>query len=89
LWIRPEERGVLEGGEHFRSDLIGCQLLDHATGVTLGVVEDWQEYGGPLLLQMQRNGKEVLIPFVDAICREVDVAQKRIVVDLPDGLLDL
>jgi ribosomal 30S subunit maturation factor RimM len=30
-----------------------------------------------------------LIPFVNAICREIDVARKVIRVELPEGLADL
>jgi ribosomal 30S subunit maturation factor RimM len=32
---------------------------------------------------------EVLVPFVDSICREVDVSAKRIVIDPPAGLIEL
>jgi len=31
---------------------------------------------------------EILIPLVKDICRTIDVAGKRIVIDPPDGLLD-
>lgn len=40
-------------------------------------------------MEVTVNGREVLIPFVSAICWHVDVAGRRIVVDLPEGLLDL
>jgi len=46
--------------------------------------------GAGELLEVKRpGGKSALIPFVDGICGEVDIEHKRIVVDLPDGLLDL
>ncbi len=41
------------------------------------------------LLVVDRGGREVLIPFVEPLCFEVDAGAKRIRVDLPDGLLDL
>jgi ribosomal 30S subunit maturation factor RimM len=41
------------------------------------------------LLVVDRAGREVFIPFMEALCLEIDPARKRIVVDLPDGLLDL
>jgi 16S rRNA processing protein RimM len=51
------------------------------------VVTDWHEYGGPPLLEVRGDsGKEVLIPFVKAICTEIDPAARRILVDLPEGL---
>jgi len=36
-----------------------------------------------------QDGGELLIPFARAICVEIDVAARRIVVDLPAGLKDL
>jgi ribosomal 30S subunit maturation factor RimM len=43
-----------------------------------------------LLLEVRAAaGKDVLIPFAKAICVEIDVPGRRIVVDLPEGLDDL
>jgi ribosomal 30S subunit maturation factor RimM len=36
-----------------------------------------------------REGGEVLVPMVDAICINVDPVGKLIVVDPPEGLFDL
>jgi ribosomal 30S subunit maturation factor RimM len=41
------------------------------------------------MLVAEGEAGEVLIPLVGGICRAVDVAARRIVVDAPDGLLDL
>jgi 16S rRNA processing protein RimM len=65
----------------------GCEVLDRGSGRVVGVVSGWQEAGGPPLLEME--GSEALIPFARSICREVDLAAKRIVIDPPEGLLDL
>ena len=54
-----------------------------------GTVEGWQEYGGPPLLEVRVNGRNVLIPFVKAICRHVDLEARRITVEVPEGLLEL
>jgi 16S rRNA processing protein RimM len=89
LWIPLAERGKLADGGYFRSDLIGCDVLDLRTGERLGAVEGWQECGGPLLLEVAVHGKEKLIPFVDSICRKVDLDARQIGVELPEGLLDL
>lgn len=89
LWIPLAERGELSDGAYFRSDLIGCDVLDLRTGERLGAVEGWQEYRGPLLLEVTVQGRETLIPFVDSICRKVDLNARQIGVELPEGLLDL
>jgi 16S rRNA processing protein RimM len=85
--IPKEERAPLTEGEYYQSDLVGCQVVDAKTGRPIGVVTDWHEYGGPPLLEVRGDsGKEVLIPFVKAICTEIDPAARRILVDLPEGL---
>lgn len=89
IWVPAHERASLPEGEFFESDLIGCALIDAASGTELGKVEGWQAGGGAPLMQLTIDGREVLIPFVPAICREVDLSARQIKVDLPEGLLDL
>lgn len=89
LWIPLSERGQLAEGEFFRSDLVGCELNDERTGARIGVVRGWQQYGGPPLMEVEVQGREVLIPFVPSICRKVDLAGKTISVAAPEGLLEL
>jgi 16S rRNA processing protein RimM len=88
LWVPMAERAELPEGEFFESDLVGLSVLDAVTAKELGVVEDVQQYGGPPLLSLKYQGREVLIPFVPQICN-VDLPAKVIRVTLPDGLLDL
>jgi 16S rRNA processing protein RimM len=88
LWVPIEQRAPLPSGEYFQADLAGCQVVDRSSGRALGVVQGWQQYGGPPLMEINFEGREVLIPFVDAFC-QVDLAQRLVSVDLPAGLLDL
>jgi 16S rRNA processing protein RimM len=80
-----EQRAELSDDEVYQSDLIGCEVFD-AAGRALGVVTDFEETGGTPVLHV---GDKLLIPFAKSICTQVDLDNKRIVVDLPDGLLDL
>ena len=41
------------------------------------------------LLAVDGGRGEVLIPFVADICKDVDMAARRITIDPPEGLLDL
>ena len=87
VYVSDLERAPLPEGEFYLSDLIGCEIVEQASGRRVGVVSGWQETGGPPLLELE--GSEALIPFAQSICREIDVAAKRIVIDPPEGLLDL
>jgi 16S rRNA processing protein RimM len=84
--IPREERLDPEPGEFFIGDLIGCEVVERATGGSLGFVTGWDEGGASGLLQV---GPDLLIPFARSICVSIDVAGKRIEVDLPEGLKDL
>jgi len=89
--IPLEERLRPDEGEYFQSDLIGCEVREKAGGERLGLVTGWQETGGPGVLTVERDGigGELLIPFARAICVDIDIDGRRIVVDLPEGLKDL
>jgi 16S rRNA processing protein RimM len=78
-----------EEGEYYFGDLMGCTVMDTKSGEAIGVVANCVRYGGPMLLEVKRSGKsDVLIPFVKAICPQVDLEAKRILADLPEGLIE-
>ena len=83
------ERAPLADGEFYQSDLLGCEVVERSSGERVGAVVDWVDNGGPLLLEVRGEGKPLLIPFVKAICVEIDVPGRRIAVELPEGLKDL
>ncbi|MGH9835052.1 MAG: ribosome maturation factor RimM, partial [Blastocatellia bacterium] len=58
-------------------------------GERLGRVAQVQNYGAAPLLAVRDGKRELLIPLVLSICVEIDTAQKRIVLNPPEGLLDL
>ena len=88
LWVPPAERGALAPGEFFQSDLIGCQVVDTATGQAIGFVTGWQQHGGPPLMEVAADKRELLIPFLAPLC-SVNLDERSIRVDVPEGLLDL
>jgi 16S rRNA processing protein RimM len=84
--VPVSERVELEPGEYFHSDLIGCEVRDRLSGRVIGHVTDFEEYGGPPLLEV--DGGKLLIPFVKAICVDIRPQEKLVQVDLPEGLED-
>ena len=80
--------GPLPGNTFYRHDLVGCDVKDTA-GRAIGRVTGVE---GPLeqsRLVVESARGEVLIPMVQGICVTVDPEAKTIVVDPPDGLLEL
>ncbi|MGZ3516477.1 MAG: ribosome maturation factor RimM [Vulcanimicrobiaceae bacterium] len=73
----------LEANEYLDRDLVGCTLYD-GDGKSLGTVGSVEHYPSSDMLVV--DGK--LVPMIHQFIRSVDIASKRITVDLPLGLLD-
>ncbi len=73
-------------GFYYHHQLVGCVCHDERAGL-LGEVAEVVEDGGGILLRVEKEGRSVLIPFVDAFLAEVDVAAQRIDTRLPEGLI--
>lgn len=70
------------------AELTGMMLVDD-TGRTLGVVQSIDESPAALLMVVRRvDGSEALVPLVSAFLDGIDLGARRLVVTLPDGLLD-
>jgi len=67
---------------------IGFNLVDREKG-GLGAIEDVLQTGHQWLAKLTIDGKEVLIPLVDDILVEVNMRNKYVRVDLPEGLLEV
>jgi 16S rRNA processing protein RimM len=87
ILVLDSEQVTPDAGEYSHADLIGCRVM---AGQSIGVVKGVEEYGGPPLLKIEAlDGREILIPFAQSICKQIDVTSKVIHVELPEGLLDL
>ena len=89
LRIAEDERDseLLEDGEYFHRDLIGCAVVTEG-GDPVGEVTAVEGERGNTRLAVKSPRTEVLIPLADEICT-VDLANKRITVRPPEGLLEL
>lgn len=77
----------LGSDEYFEWQLIDCEVVT-LDGQLIGRVSDVMRTGGTENLAVQGEEKEFLIPFAETICVEVDVKNKSIRVDPPEGLLE-
>ena len=69
-------------------DLVDFRVTDIALG-ELGNILEVLEYPMQMIARCSVNGKEVLFPLNDEIVLEIHDKERKIVVDLPDGLLDV
>lgn len=92
------ERRALEEDAVYVHDLVGCAVVDR--GVDVGTIRDVLSLSGPtstseapeaapVLVVMGPDEVEYLIPFARAYLRSVDLAHRRLEMELPEALLDL
>jgi 16S rRNA processing protein RimM len=85
----PRERlARLPAGTFYRHDLVGCRV-ETVTGEAIGTVTDVEGSLEGSRLVVAARGGEVLIPLASAICTEIDPEAGRILIDPPEGLLDV
>lgn len=97
--IPLSELPSLEEDTFYIRDLVGCKLLNGTTEV--GEIADVQfatspdgrvrlDDAAPLLeVQMSADEDPVLVPFVKAYLDRVDLAAKQVIMNLPEGLLNV
>jgi 16S rRNA processing protein RimM len=88
LQVPRSERAQLESGWTFISDLVGCVVFDGSREI--GKIVDVKFGAGEAPLLIVRNGsKEYEIPYAEAYLKSVDLGQKQIRMQLPDGMLEV
>jgi len=90
VFLPEEALRFLAEDEYFVYQLVGCLVITQQ-GQTVGQVKDiWFIPGNELLIVASGEpGKEILIPFHQNICRKVDLKAKEIIIDPPEGLLEI
>ena len=79
---------ILSEDEFLPHLLSGFTLFDQTLGI-IGEIEDVHDYSGNLLLEVNYQGKESLIPLNEDLIVRLDEEKKEIELDIPEGLFDL
>lgn len=87
--VVPVDQAVpLPDGTYFDHDLVGC-LVQDTRGRRLGTVSEILHIAGNDQLVVQGENQEYLIPAVDSICVKISIKERQILIDPPEGLMDL
>jgi len=69
-------------------ELIGFQLFDETLGL-IGEISEVNDFSGNLLLSVEYQGKDSLVPLNEDLIVRFDEEKKEIELRIPDGLFDL
>ena len=89
LVVSEDNRGELPEGVYYYKDIFDCDVIDNETGKRLGKITDIQSPGAnDIWLVHEDDGKEYWIPNIADVVKKVDVPNKKVYVELMEGLRD-
>lgn len=88
LFVSRDKLPAAAGEEFYHADLIGLEAFD-AEGRRIGKVRSIQNYGaGDVLVIAADTGEDILIAFTKSNVPEIDLANGRLTVAVPDEVGD-
>ncbi len=88
VFLPNEMMPELDDDEFYYKEIIGFKLID-ATKGEIGAISDVLEYPTQAVIQVMKDGKEILIPIHDDIIQKVDKKAKTLNINAPEGLIDM
>lgn len=85
--ISKENAVKLEKNSYFIVDIIGCQVYTDENEYLGNVVDVFQTGSNDVYTLKNSEGKEILIPAIKEVIKNVDIKNKKIVIHLMDGLI--
>jgi len=88
LYIKENQLTPLATNEYYYHEIIDCAVITTA-GDTIGHVTSILSPGANDVWVVEDiKGKEVLIPYIEQVVKEVDPNKKEIIIEVMEGLLD-
>lgn len=78
----------LEGNKFYFHEVIGFKIEDKRLGI-VGEIVSINDTTAQPLFEVLNNGVEILIPMIDHFLLEIDRKNKKVVMDLPEGLIEM
>lgn len=88
LYLPLEFLPKLDDDKFYFHEIIGFQIDDKNFG-PVGVIKAVNDLTAQSLFEIDRNGIEILIPMNDEFIVKVDKPNRTIIVETPEGLIDL
>lgn len=79
----------LEGNKFYFHEVIGFDIEDKRLGIVGKIVSVNDTAAQPLFEVLKDNVTQILIPMIDHFLIQVDRKNKKIVMDLPEGLIEM
>jgi len=88
LKVDENQLSELDEGEYYFHEIIGCNVFTD-NGEEIGTIREILATGANDVWVVKRKvGKDLLIPYIDEIVKEIDIDEKKIIITPMEGLLD-
>lgn len=74
--------------QFYYHEIIGYTTIDSKLG-DIGVVTQINENAAQALFEIEKDGKQILIPITDDFIKKIDKKKQTLFLDTPEGLIDL
>lgn len=88
LYLPLEFLPQLTGNKFYYHEIVGFEAEDLSFGL-VGIVKGVNDTTNQAILEIDRNGSEILIPLIDDFIKSVDRELKKIILEVPEGLIDI
>jgi len=85
IYVDKSQLNELEEDEFYYHELVDCQVFHESR--LIGIVKDVVNYGASDLIIVKDGEKEHMIPFVDEFIVDVDTKNKKVQINVIEGLL--
>ncbi len=86
--VPEEDLGELEEDEFYFHEIIGCEVVSE-DGELIGTVKEILTPGANDVWVVARKGKkDALIPYIASVVKDININEKKIEIDLMEGLID-
>lgn len=86
IQVKREALGEPEEGTYYIADLLGLEVYSD-DGKFLGILDDIYNTGSnDIYVVKEKSGKQILLPAISDVIKEINIADKKILVHLINGL---
>ncbi|MGM0873644.1 MAG: ribosome maturation factor RimM [Bacillota bacterium] len=88
LKIDEDQLSELDEGEYYFHEIIGCHMYTDQ-GEEIGTIREILATGANDVWIVKRKvGKDLLVPYIEDIVKEIDIEEKKVIITPMEGLLD-
>lgn len=85
--INREDAVELEDDSYFIVDIIGCEVYTENQELLGKVVDVFPTGSNDVYTVKNSEGKEILLPAIEDVIKDVDIKNKKIIIHLMEGLI--